>query len=46
MEQLEIKNLVIDYGIIRAIKGVSMKVPKGHIVAIIRCKRCRKNNTH
>jgi len=35
MEQLEIKNLVIDYGIIRAIKGVSMKVPKGHIVAIL-----------
>lgn len=35
MEQLEIKDLIIDYGIIRAIKGVSMKVPKGHIVAIL-----------
>ncbi len=32
---LEIKNLVIDYGIIRAIKGVSMKVNKGDIVAIL-----------
>ncbi|MGI6787747.1 MAG: ABC transporter ATP-binding protein [Acholeplasmataceae bacterium] len=32
---LEINNLVIDYGIIRAIKGISMKVHEGDIVAIL-----------
>ncbi|HHT82390.1 MAG TPA: ABC transporter ATP-binding protein [Acholeplasmataceae bacterium] len=32
---LEIKDLVIDYGIIRAIKGISMKVHRGEIVAIL-----------
>lgn len=35
MLALEIKDVVIDYGIIRAVKGVSMKVKKGTIVAIL-----------
>ena len=35
MNALEIKDLVIDYGIIKAIKNVSMKVEKGSIVAIL-----------
>lgn len=32
---LDISNLVIDYGFIKAVKGISMKVPKGSIVAIL-----------
>lgn len=35
MAALEINDIVIDYGIIRAIKGVSMKVEEGTIVAIL-----------
>lgn|SRR5690554_2498794 len=35
MLALEIKDVVIDYGIIRAVKGVSMNVKKGTIVAIL-----------
>ncbi|MCU0105072.1 ABC transporter ATP-binding protein [Acholeplasma vituli] len=35
MNVLEIKDLVIDYGIVKAIKSVSMKVEKGSIVAIL-----------
>jgi branched-chain amino acid transport system ATP-binding protein len=33
--KLEIKDLVIDYGIIKAVKNVSMKVDTGSIVAIL-----------
>ncbi len=32
---LEISNLEIDYGFIKAVKGISMNVPKGSIVAIL-----------
>lgn len=32
---LQIENLVVDYGYIRAIKGINMNVPKGNIVAIL-----------
>ncbi|MBE0701075.1 MAG: ATP-binding cassette domain-containing protein, partial [Acholeplasmataceae bacterium] len=35
MEILRIENLVVDYGIIRALKGIDMKVEKGQIVAIL-----------
>ena len=31
---LEIKDLVVDYGIIRALKGVSMDIPQGKIVVL------------
>lgn len=32
---LEIKNLVVEYGIIKAIKGVNINVPEGQIIAIL-----------
>lgn len=32
---LEIKNLEIDYGIVKAVKGVNMTVPKGTIIALL-----------
>ncbi len=35
MALLEIKDLVIDYGIIRAVKGVNLNVGEGQIVAIL-----------
>jgi branched-chain amino acid transport system ATP-binding protein len=35
MAILEIKDLVVDYGIIRALKGVNMKVEEGTIVAVL-----------
>ncbi|MFA5560743.1 MAG: ABC transporter ATP-binding protein [Acholeplasmataceae bacterium] len=35
MGYLEIKDVIIDYGIIRAVKGVSMTVPENSIVAIL-----------
>ncbi len=35
MALLEIRNLVIDYGIIRAVKGINLDVQEGKIVAIL-----------
>jgi branched-chain amino acid transport system ATP-binding protein len=35
MALLEIKDLTIDYGIIRAVKGINLKVEKGTIVAML-----------
>ena len=35
MSLLEIKDLIIDYGIIRALKGVNISVEKGKIIAIL-----------
>lgn len=35
MPLLQIKDLIIDYGIIRAVKGVNLQVPEGQIVAIL-----------
>lgn len=35
MALLEIKDLIVDYGIIRALKGVNLKVKEGKIVAIL-----------
>jgi len=32
---LEIKDLVVDYGVIRALKGINMKIPKGKIVVVL-----------
>ena len=32
---LEIKNLIVDYGVIRALKGVDMRIPKGKIVVVL-----------
>lgn len=35
MNALEIKDLVVDYGIVKAIKKINMEVKKGSIVAIL-----------
>lgn len=35
MALLEIQDLIVDYGIIRALKGINMKVEQGSIVAVL-----------
>jgi len=42
---LEIKNLVVDYGIIRAIKGINLNVEEGTIVAILGANGAGKTST-
>lgn len=42
---LEIKDLEIDYGIVKAVKGVSMNVKKGSIVAILGANGAGKTST-
>lgn len=42
---LEIKNLVVDYGIIRAIKGIDLEVGRGSIVAILGANGAGKTTT-
>ncbi|HNZ50665.1 MAG TPA: ABC transporter ATP-binding protein [Bacilli bacterium] len=42
---LEINNLEIDYGIVKAIKGINMVVPKGSIVAILGANGAGKTST-
>ncbi len=42
---LELKNVEIDYGIVKAVKGVSMNVPKGSIVAILGANGAGKTST-
>lgn len=42
---LEIKDLVVDYGIIRAIKGINLNVPEGSIVAILGANGAGKTST-
>lgn len=42
---LEIKNLEIDYGIVKAVKGINMMVPKGSIVAILGANGAGKTST-
>ncbi len=42
---LEIKNLEIDYGAVKAVKGISMNVPKGSIVAILGANGAGKTST-
>lgn len=42
---LEIKNLVVDYGIIRAIKGINLSVEEGTIVAILGANGAGKTST-
>ena len=45
MAILEIKDLVIDYGIIRAVKGINMEVSEGSIVAILGANGAGKTTT-
>ncbi|MDD3123179.1 MAG: ABC transporter ATP-binding protein [Candidatus Izemoplasmatales bacterium] len=44
-KMLEIKNLVVDYGIIRAIKGINLSVEEGTIVAILGANGAGKTST-
>lgn len=45
MALLEINNLIVDYGIIRALKGINMKVEEGQIVAILGANGAGKSTT-
>ena len=42
---LEVKDLVVDYGIIRAIKGIDLKIPAGKIVTIVGSNGAGKTTT-
>jgi len=42
---LEVKNLIVDYGIIRAIKGIDLFVEEGSIVAILGANGAGKTTT-
>ena len=42
---LEVKDLVVDYGIIRAIKGINLNVKPGNIVAILGANGAGKTTT-
>ncbi len=42
---LEIKDLEIDYGIVKAVKGIDMIIPKGSIVAILGANGAGKTST-
>ncbi|MCR3905859.1 MAG: ABC transporter ATP-binding protein [Tenericutes bacterium] len=45
MAILEIRDLIIDYGIIRAVKGINMDVEEGSIVAILGANGAGKSTT-
>lgn len=45
MAILEIRDLIVDYGIIRAVKGINMDVNKGTIVAILGSNGAGKTTT-
>ena len=42
---LEIKDLIVDYGVIRAIKGINMNIPKGKVVTILGANGAGKTTT-
>jgi branched-chain amino acid transport system ATP-binding protein len=42
---LEIKDLVVDYGIVKAVKGINIHVPKGSIVALLGANGAGKTTT-
>jgi branched-chain amino acid transport system ATP-binding protein len=44
-KMLEVKGLVVDYGIIRAIKGIDLNVERGSIVAILGANGAGKTST-
>lgn len=42
---LEIKDLIVDYGVVRAIKGIDMKIPKGKIITVLGANGAGKTTT-
>ena len=42
---LEVKNLVVDYGIVRAITGINMQIPSGKIVTVLGANGAGKTTT-
>ncbi len=42
---LKIENLVVDYGIIRALKGINMEIPRGKIVVVLGANGAGKTTT-
>ncbi len=44
-KMLEVKDLIVDYGIIRAIKGINLSVEEGNIVAILGANGAGKTST-
>jgi len=42
---LEIKDLVVDYGIIRALKGINMEIPRGKVVGVLGANGAGKTTT-
>lgn len=42
---IEVKDLVVDYGVVRAIKGINMKIPKGKIVTVLGANGAGKTTT-
>lgn len=44
-KMLEVNNLIVDYGIIRAIKGINLSVEEGSIVAILGANGAGKTST-
>ncbi len=42
---LEVKNLVVDYGIVRALTGISLSIPQGKIVALLGANGAGKTTT-
>lgn len=42
---LKIENLVVDYGIIRALKGINMEIPRGDIVVVLGANGAGKTTT-
>ena len=42
---LEIRNLIVDYGILRAVKGISMTIPRGKVVSVLGANGAGKTTT-
>ena len=41
---LEVKDLKVAYGRVRAVKGISFKVDQGQVVTLRRHQRCRQDH--
>ena len=44
MALLEVKNLGISFGGLRAVDGFNITIEKGQLYGLIELKRCRKND--